>query len=52
VEALLIAAHQPAYNSQNKAKVEKAAGMRVFNTGRSGSLLPEVSYRYWSGAVT
>jgi hypothetical protein len=52
VEALLIAAHQPAYNSQNKAQIGRSAGIRVFNTGRSGSLLPEVSHRYWSGAVT
>lgn len=52
VEALLIAAHQPAYNSQNKAQLGRSAGIRIFNTGRSGSLLPEVSYRYWSGAVT
>jgi hypothetical protein len=51
VEALLIAAHQPAYNSQNKATIEKAAGIRIFNTGRSGSLMPEVSYEYWSGMV-
>jgi hypothetical protein len=51
VEALLMAAHQPAYNSQNKANIEKAAGIRFFNTGRSGSLLPEISYAYWSGAV-
>ena len=34
-----------------KANIEKAAGIRVFNTGRSGSLLPEVSYAYWSGAA-
>ena len=51
VEALLIAAHQPAYNSQNKAQIRKAEGIRLFNTGRSGSLLPEVSYRYWNGVV-
>ena len=51
IEALLIAAHQPGYNSQNKAQIRKAKGIRLFNTGRSGSLLPEVSYGYWIGAA-
>ena len=46
VEALLINAHQPAYNQRSKDSIESAKGFRVFNTGRIGSLLPEVSYRY------
>lgn len=47
-EALLIYAHQPAYNTRNKESLEKARGVRVFNTGKYGSLLPEISYRYYS----
>jgi hypothetical protein len=49
VEALLIYANQPAYNSRNKADAKKATGIRIFNTGRIGHLLPEVSYRYFLG---
>jgi hypothetical protein len=48
VEALLIYAHQPAYNTRNKESLEKARGIRVFNTGNFGSLLPEISHRYYS----
>ena len=47
VEALLIHAHQPAYNSQNTASLNQANGFRVINTGRIGHLLPEVSYLYY-----
>jgi hypothetical protein len=46
VEALLINAHQPAYNQTSKDSMRSAEGLRVFNTGRIGSLLPEISYRY------
>jgi len=46
VEALLINAHQPAYNQTSKDSLGSAKGFRVFNTGRIGSLLPEVSFRY------
>jgi hypothetical protein len=49
VEALLIYANQPAYNSRNKADAKNAAGIRIFNTGRIGHLLPEVSYKYFLG---
>ena len=48
VEALLIYAHQPTYNTKNKEGLEKARGIRVFNTGKFGSLLPEISHRYYS----
>lgn len=46
VESLLIYAHQPAYNRTTKDGMQSANGIRIFNTGRIGSLLPEVSYRY------
>ncbi len=46
VEALLIHAHQPAYNTMNKASLERARDLRIMNTGRLGHLLPEVSYLY------
>ena len=46
VEALLINAHQPAYNQTCKDSLRSARGYRVFNTGRIASPLPEVSYRY------
>ena len=49
VEALLIYANQPAYNSRNKIDAKKASSIRVFNTGRIGHLLPEVSYKYFLG---
>ena len=48
VESLLIYAHSPAYNTANKSSIGAARGIRIFNTGRIGSLLPEVSYRYWN----
>lgn len=47
VEALLIYAHQPAYNTMGKGTL-KNAGLRVFNTGMMGHLLPEVSSLYYS----
>ena len=46
VEALLIYALQPAYNRANKDSLGDAKGLRVFNTGMIGTMLPEVSYRY------
>jgi len=49
VESLLILAHQPSYNSKDKG----GAGLRdlrIFNTGRPGPLLPEVSSLYMRGA--
>lgn len=47
IEALLIYAHQPAYNSQSLSSFTTARGFRVLNTGRLGHLLPEVSYLYY-----
>jgi len=49
VEALLIIAHQPAYNSQGKKWTRLAKGLRVFNTGHLGHLLPEISSSYFLG---
>ena len=49
IEALLIYANQPAYNSRNKAGAEIAKGIRIFNSGKLGHLLPEVSYKYFLG---
>jgi hypothetical protein len=49
VEALLIYAHQPAYNSMSKGSVAVAKGLRILNTGRLGHLLPEISYLYHVG---
>jgi hypothetical protein len=49
IEALLIYANQPAYNSRNKANAEIAKGVRIFNSGKLGHLLPEVSYKYFLG---
>jgi hypothetical protein len=49
VEALLIYAHQPAYNVMSKDSIEIAKGLRIMNTGRLGHLLPEVSYLYQVG---
>jgi hypothetical protein len=49
IEALLIYANQPAYNSRNKTDAERAKGIRIFNSGKLGHLLPEVSYNYFLG---
>jgi len=43
VEALLIYAHQPAYNTMNKKTAGRSRGIRVFNTGEYGALQDEVS---------
>lgn len=48
VEALLIYAHQPAYNSFLKSECNSAPAMlRIFNIGQCGSLLPEISHAYF-----
>ncbi len=49
IEALLIYANQPAYNSRNKEDAASAKGIRIFNSGKLGHLLPEVSYEYFFG---
>ncbi len=47
IEALLIYAHQPAYNQRSKKAALSAAHYRIFNTGLYGALLPEVSGLYF-----
>jgi hypothetical protein len=47
IEALLIHANQPAYNSQGKQSLSVAEHFRVFNSGWFGRLLPECSTRYF-----
>ena len=47
IEALLIYAHQPAYNSRGFQEPSEFYGIRIFNSGKSGNLLPELSYRYY-----
>ena len=50
IEALLIYAHQPAYNAANKNSAKNiSANIRIFNSGKYGQLLPELSYRYYFG---
>jgi hypothetical protein len=49
IEALLIYAHKPAYNTHSKKSIDIAEGIRIFNTGNYGQLLPEVSYTYYWG---
>ena len=46
VEALLIYSHHPVYNQRSKSSIGCAKNIRIFNTGKIGKLLPEVSYRY------
>jgi len=47
IESLLIYAHQPAYNSQGTQELTEFHKIRIFNSGLSAPLLPEVSYRYF-----
>ena len=49
VESLLIYSHQPAYNIMNKGGAGASKGFRIFNTGKIGRLLPEVSSLYQLG---
>lgn len=49
IEALLIYANQPVYNDRNKSDAKKAKGIRIFNNGRLGQILPEVSHKYFLG---
>jgi len=49
VEALLIYAHQPVYNMRNKQGANTAKNIRIFNTGKPGSLFPELSAAYFLG---
>ena len=48
IEALLIYANQPAYNSRLKSQANSTSAMlRIFNTGHWGLLLPEISHAYF-----
>ena len=48
VEALLIYALLPAYNTQGKNSLVLGGGpLRIFNTGKFGLLLPELSSIYY-----
>lgn len=49
IERLLIHAHQPAYNQKGKGGGGFLAGIRVLNTGKFGTLLPELSSLYYFG---
>jgi hypothetical protein len=46
IEALLIYSHHPVYNQRSTYSMDSAKNIRIFNTGKIGKLLPEVSYRY------
>lgn len=56
IEALLIYAHQPAYCSHSIASISRPSAdsehIRVFNTGRFGPLMPEVSTRRYVDQLT
>ncbi len=48
IEALLIIAHQCAYNTRSKCKESIGdLDVHIFNTGRRATLFPEVSSRFW-----
>jgi len=47
IEGLLIHACQPAYNVANKNDARGAVEIRIFNTGRSGPIFPEISSWYF-----
>jgi hypothetical protein len=49
IEGLLIYANQPAYNERNKSDAAGAQGIRIFNTGKLGSILPEISHKCFLG---
>lgn len=50
VESLLIYVHQPVYNSKSKLGNNRFdSHMSLFNTGRRGTLYPEVSTLRWIG---
>ena len=49
IEALLIYSNQPAYNVRSKSDAALAENIRIFNYGRLGQVLPEVSHKYFFG---
>lgn len=46
VEALLIYSNQPVHNSKSRRSADISRGIRIFNTNKFGSLLPESSALY------
>lgn len=50
IEELLIMANQPAYNNYSK-KYIKNNNIRIFNSGKFGSLLPESSTLYYNDYI-
>lgn len=52
IESLLIHAHQPAYNSSKLLSISfKNLNLRIFNTHKRKSLMPEVSTTYYRGNI-
>ncbi|WP_439413072.1 hypothetical protein [Enterobacter ludwigii] len=52
IEALLIYAHQPAYNSREKCQpIFSGYNFRVFNTYRRKALMPEISTLFYRDDV-
>jgi len=49
IEALLAYSNRPAQSSYNSQQLQAAEGLRLFNTGKFGQLLPEVSHKYQWG---
>ena len=47
IETLLIHAHQPAYNLKSLRKPSEFRRIRLFNSGKYETLLPECSFRYY-----
>ncbi|MFC0227954.1 GIY-YIG nuclease family protein [Serratia aquatilis] len=53
IESLLIHAHQPAYNSSKLLSTHfKDLNLRIFNTNKRKSLMPEISTTYYRGNIT
>lgn len=46
IESLLIYSHQPAHNTINKNTANNSKNIRIFNTGKFGVLMPEISSLY------
>ncbi|WP_447908304.1 hypothetical protein [Serratia fonticola] len=52
IESLLIHAHQPAYNSSKLLSTHfNDLNLRVFNTNKRKSLMPEISTTYYRGNI-
>lgn len=48
IEALLIYAHQPSHNIKNRRSAKSSQDIRIFNTEKYGSLMPEVSSLFYN----